>query len=103
MAYSVSNRCRTRTPGSSRTPAPSSGNGPKGKFEVEAFAAGTRVGAQALADSNAVTAGGGGEPAEDVEKFGLADKVCRVSTDGGAFLKSLEGKTFKSLKVIPDR
>ena len=74
-----------------------------GKFEVEAFAAGTRVVAQALADSNAVTAVGGGEPAEDVEKFGLADKVCRVSPDGGAFLRSLEGKTFKSLKVIPDR
>ena len=72
-----------------------------GKFEVEAFAAGMRVVAQALADSNAVTVGG--EPAEDVEKFGLADKVCRVSSDGGAFLKSLEGKTFKSLKVIPDR
>jgi phosphoglycerate kinase len=49
-----------------------------------------------------VTAGGG-EPAVDVEKFGLADKVCRVSKDGGALLKSLEGKTFKSLKVIPDR
>ena len=74
-----------------------------GKFEVEAFAAGTKAVAQALADSSGVTAVGGGESAEAVEKFGLAEKVSHVSTGGGAFLESLEGKTFNSLKVIPDR
>jgi len=78
-------------------------NGPMGKFEVAAFATGTRAIAQALADSHAVTAIGGGESAEAVEKFGLADKVSHVSTGGGAFLESLEGKSFNSLKVIPDR
>jgi phosphoglycerate kinase len=78
-------------------------NGPMGKFEVEAFAAGTKAVAQALADSPAVTAVGGGESAEAVEKFGLAEKVSHVSTGGGAFLESLEGKSFNSLKVIPDR
>jgi phosphoglycerate kinase len=78
-------------------------NGPMGKFEVEAFAGGTKAVAQALADSKAVTAVGGGESAEAVEKFGLADKVSHVSTGGGAFLEALEGKTFNSLKVIPDR
>jgi phosphoglycerate kinase len=78
-------------------------NGPMGKFEVEAFAGGTRAVAMALAESPAVTAVGGGESAEAVEKFGLAEKVCHVSTGGGAFLESLEGKTFNSLKVIPDR
>jgi phosphoglycerate kinase len=78
-------------------------NGPMGMFEVEAFATGTKAVAQALADSSAVTAVGGGESAEAVEKFGLAEKVSHVSTGGGAFLESLEGKSFNSLKVIPDR
>ena len=77
-------------------------NGPMGMFEVELFAAGTRAIAQAMADSRAVTAVGGGESAEAIEKFGLAERVSHVSTGGGAFLESLEGKSFNSLKVIPD-
>jgi phosphoglycerate kinase len=78
-------------------------NGPMGKFEVPAFAAGTEAIAHALADSPAVTVVGGGESAEAIEKFGLAERVTHVSTGGGAFLESLEGKSFNSLKVIPDR
>ena len=77
-------------------------NGPMGMFEVDRFAQGTRAIAVGLADSSAVTVVGGGESAEAVEKFGLADRVTHVSTGGGAFLESLEGKSFNSLKVIPD-
>lgn len=78
-------------------------NGPMGMFEVEAFAKGTKAVAEALAESAGVTAVGGGESAEAVEKFGYAPRVSHVSTGGGAFLESLEGKQFNSIKVIPDR
>ncbi|MFI5459162.1 MAG: phosphoglycerate kinase [Isosphaerales bacterium] len=78
-------------------------NGPMGKFEVPAFAEGTKAIAEALAACAGVTAVGGGESAEAIEKFGLAERVTHVSTGGGAFLESLEGKSFNSLKVIPDK
>jgi phosphoglycerate kinase len=78
-------------------------NGPMGKFEDEPFRQGTRGVAEALAAATGVTVVGGGETAEAVEGFGLADKVTHVSTGGGAFLEYLEGKTFNSLKVIPDK
>ena len=74
-----------------------------GKFEDEPFRQGTKGVAEALAASPGVTVVGGGETAEAVEEFGLADKVTHVSTGGGAFLEYLEGKTFNSLKVIPDK
>ncbi len=78
-------------------------NGPMGKFEDEPFRQGTLQIAEAMAKSPAVTAIGGGETAEAVQQFGLAGKMSHVSTGGGAFLESLEGKEFNSLKVIPDR
>jgi phosphoglycerate kinase len=78
-------------------------NGPMGKFEDEPFRNGTLKVAEAMASSPAVTVVGGGETAESVEEFGFADKMSHVSTGGGAFLEYLEGKSFNSLKVIPDR
>lgn len=78
-------------------------NGPMGKFEDEPYRQGTLKIAEAMADSSAVTVVGGGETAEAVEEFGFAEKMSHVSTGGGAFLECLEGKTFNSLKVIPDR
>ncbi len=78
-------------------------NGPMGKFEVEPFRQGTKRVAEAMAESRAVTVVGGGETAEAIEAFGFADQISHVSTGGGAFLEALEGKTFNSLKIIPDR
>ena len=78
-------------------------NGPMGKFEDEPYSKGTRSIAEALAGSKAVTVVGGGETAEAVEEFGLAEKMSHVSTGGGAFLEYVEGTPFAALKEIDDR
>ena len=55
-----------------------------------------------MAASAGVTVVGGGETAEAAERFGFAEQVSHVSTGGGAFLECLEGKSFNSLRAIPD-
>jgi phosphoglycerate kinase len=77
-------------------------NGPMGKFEDEAFSQGTRALAEALAASKGTTIVGGGETAEAVEKYGLADRMTHVSTGGGAFLEFVEGTPFPALEQIDD-
>jgi phosphoglycerate kinase len=78
-------------------------NGPLGKFEDEPYSKGTRAIAEALVSSSAVTVVGGGETAEAVEEFGLADKMTHVSTGGGAFLEYVEGTPFAALSEIDDK
>jgi phosphoglycerate kinase len=78
-------------------------NGPLGKFEDEPYSRGTRALADALASSSGVTVIGGGETAEAVEEFGLAEKMTHVSTGGGAFLEYVEGTPFAALSEIDDR
>jgi phosphoglycerate kinase len=78
-------------------------NGPMGKFEDEPYARGTRDIAGAMAASASVTIVGGGETAEAVEEFGLADRMKHVSTGGGAFLEYLEGTSFAALSQIEDK
>jgi phosphoglycerate kinase len=78
-------------------------NGPMGKFEDEPYSKGTKTIAQALAASKGITIIGGGETAEAVEEFGLAEKMTHVSTGGGAFLEYVEGTPFKALNEIDDR
>ena len=79
-------------------------NGPMGKFEDEPFRAGTVAVANALAarTGGGVTVVGGGESAEAVEEFGLAEKMTHVSTGGGAFLEYVEGKPFAALAAIDE-
>jgi phosphoglycerate kinase len=78
-------------------------NGPMGKFEDEPYSKGTRAIAEAMAASKGITIVGGGETAEAVEEFGLAEKMTHVSTGGGAFLEYVEGTPFKPLQQIDER
>jgi phosphoglycerate kinase len=81
-------------------------NGPVGWFEKPPFDGGTRciAGAMAALKSKGGTAVvGGGETAEAVEEFGLADAMSHVSTGGGAFLKYVEDRRFKTLDQLEDR
>ena len=78
-------------------------NGPLGVFEYPAFAQGTRLLAQAVADSPAFSICGGGETLAAIAKFGIADRVSYISTGGGAFLEVLEGKTLPAVEVLQQR
>ncbi len=78
-------------------------NGPVGVFEFDAFAEGTKILANAIADSNAFSIAGGGDTLAAVDKFGLADKISYISTGGGAFLEYLEGRPLPAVEILKER
>ncbi len=78
-------------------------NGPVGVFEMEKFAPGSRVVAEAIAAATAKGAFsliGGGDSVACINQFGLADQVSYISTAGGALLEYLEGKELPGIKAI---
>lgn len=78
-------------------------NGPVGVFEFDAFENGTKVVAQAIADSAAFSIAGGGDTLAAIAKYNIADKVGYISTGGGAFLEFLEGKVLPAVDVLQQR
>jgi phosphoglycerate kinase len=78
-------------------------NGPVGVFEFAAFENGTKVVAQAIADSSAFSIAGGGDTLAAIAKYGIESKIGYISTGGGAFLEVLEGKTLPAFEILGRR
>ena len=78
-------------------------NGPMGVCEMPPFDEGTKIVAQAIADSDSISIIGGGDSAAAIQQLGFADKVSHVSTGGGASLSMLEGQKFEAVDILDNK
>ena len=75
-------------------------NGPLGVFEFDQFGEGTRVLANAIADSKGFSIAGGGDTIAAIAKYGVSEKIDYISTAGGAFLEFLEGRKLPAIEIL---
>ena len=78
-------------------------NGPVGVFEFDQFANGTKVLAQAIAESDAFSIAGGGDTLAAIDKYDVAAEISYISTGGGAFLEFVEGKVLPAVAILEER
>jgi len=78
-------------------------NGPMGMFEQPPFDVGTRVLAQALADTDAYTVVGGGDSAAAITQMGFDDDMSHVSTGGGASIEFVQGDDLPGVDALDDK
>lgn len=78
-------------------------NGPVGVFEFDQFGNGTKVLAQAIAESPAFSIAGGGDTLAAIDKYGVGEKISYISTGGGAFLEFVEGKVLPAVEILEQR
>jgi phosphoglycerate kinase len=77
-------------------------NGPLGVFEFDQFGEGTRVLAEAIAESDAFSVAGGGDTLSAIAKYDVGERISYISTGGGAFLEFLEGKQLPAISILAE-
>ena len=75
-------------------------NGPMGVFEFPAFARGTHVVADAIAECPGWTVVGGGDSVRAVVEGGFSEEIDHISTGGGASLEFMEGRELPGLTAL---
>ena len=78
-------------------------NGPLGVFEYEQFGKATQTLALAIGQHNGFSIAGGGDTIAAVEKYGVGDEISYISTGGGAFLESVQGKELPGVEILKRR
>lgn len=78
-------------------------NGPLGVFEIPQFSTGTRELGKSIKQSNAFSIAGGGDTISAIEISDALDGISYISTGGGAFLETLEGKTLPGVSALLEK
>ena len=71
-----------------------------GVFEFPAFARGTQVVADAIAECPGWTVVGGGDSVRAITEGGFAEEIDHISTGGGASLEFMEGRELPGLQAL---